>query len=284
MAGSKPVRLNGAVVAITGGARGIGLAIAEALRAEGARISIGDVDERLAQQEARRLGAFAHRLDVRQRDSFAEFLHATEAALGPVDILVNNAGIMPMGGFLDEETTISEAQIDINFRGVIHGMQLALPGMLARRRGHVINVASMAGRFAIPGAAIYCGTKHAVVGMTEAVAGEYRDSGIHFTIIMPSKVLTELSSGTDAANPGIPSVTPQEVAVAVVSAVKKPRLRLAVPDYLQAAHAFYGLVPSWLQERGRRLMGDTGILTKLDHAARGNYEKRLATLSEKAKA
>lgn len=278
----KPVKLKNAVVAITGGARGIGLAIAEAMRAEGARISIGDVDVALAQKEAARLGAFAHVLDVRSHDSFAAFLRATEAELGPVDILVNNAGIMPMGAFLDESAGITDAQIDINFRGVIHGMQLAMPGMLARRRGHVVNVASMAGRFAIPGAAIYCGTKHAVVGMTEAVAGEHRDSGVNFSMIMPSKVLTELSSGTDAANPGIPSVTPQEVAAAVVNAVKKPRLHIAVPDYLQTAHALYGLVPAWLQERGRRVMGDTGILTKLDHSARGAYAKRLDALSSKS--
>lgn len=282
MSASTPVKLNGAVVAITGGARGIGLAIAEALRAEGARISIGDVDLALAQQEAKRLGAYAHLLDVRRRDSFDAFLRATEAALGPVDILVNNAGIMPMGAFLDEEAALSDAQIDINFRGVIHGMQLAMPGMLARRRGHIVNIASMAGRFAIPGAAIYCGTKHAVAGMTEAVAGEHRGSGVHFTIIMPSKVLTELAAGTDAANPGIPSVTPQDVAAAVVSAVKKPRLQMAVPDYLQTAHALYGLAPAWLQERGRRLLGDTGILTRLDHAARSGYSRRLAALSGKS--
>lgn len=279
----KAVKLKNAVVAITGGARGIGLAIAEAMQAQGARISIGDVDVALAEKEAARLGAFAHKLDVRSHESFAGFLNATEAALGPVDILVNNAGIMPMGAFLDEKLSISDAQIDINFRGVIHGMQLALPGMLARRRGHIVNVASMAGRFAIPGAAVYCGTKHAVVGMTEAVAGEHRDSGVNFTLIMPSKVLTELSSGTDAANPGIPSVTPQDVAAAIVNAVKKPRLHIAVPDYLQAAHAFYGLIPAWLQDRGRRVFGDTGILTKLDHAARGSYDKRLAALSGKAK-
>lgn len=281
MPNSNPVTLKGAVVAVTGGARGIGLATSEALHAEGACVSIGDVDIALAEKEAARLGAYAHVLDVRQRESFAEFLRATETALGPIDILINNAGIMPMGAFLDESLAISDAQIDINFRGVIHGMQLAMPGMLARQRGHIINVASMAGRFAVPGIAIYCGTKHAVVGMTEAVAGEHRDSGVNFTIIMPSKVLTELSSGTDEANPGIPSVTAQDVAAAVVSAVKKPRLHIAVPDYLQTAHSLYGLVPSWLQERGRRLLGDTNILHKLDYSARSHYVKRLAALSEK---
>lgn len=281
MSHAKPVKLKGAVVVVTGGARGIGLAIAEALRAEGAQISIGDVDATLARQSADRLGGFAHVLDVRQRDSFAAFLQATETALGPIDILINNAGIMPMGAFLDETAGISDAQIDINFRGVIHGMQLALPGMLQRRRGHIVNVASMAGRFAIPGAAIYCGTKYAVIGMTESVAGEHRDSGVNFTLVMPSKVLTELSSGTDSANPGIPSVTPQDVAAAVVHALKKPRLHIAVPDYLQTAHALYGLVPAWLQERGRRLLGDTGILTSLDVAARRSYDQRLAGLAEK---
>lgn len=282
MSGNKPVLLKNAVVAITGGARGIGLAIAEALHAEGARISIGDVDVELARKEATRLNAYSHVLDVRRHDSFSAFIDATESTLGPVDILINNAGIMPMGAFLDEPQGITDAQIDINFRGVIHGMQLALPGMLARRRGHIVNIASMAGRFSIPGAAVYCGTKHAVVGMTEAVAGEHRDSGVNFSLIMPSKVLTELSSGTDAANPGIPSVTPQEVAAAVLAVIRKPRLHVAVPDYLQTAHAFYGLVPAWLQERGRRLIGDTGILTRLDHSARDNYSKRLDALSGKA--
>lgn len=273
--------LKDAVVAITGGARGIGLAIAEALHAQGARIAIGDVDLALAQQQADRLGGFAHPLDVRQKDSFAAFLQATEAALGPLDVLVNNAGIMPMGGFLDETDAVSDAQIDINLRGVIHGMKLALPGMLARRRGHIVNVASMAGRFAIPGASVYCGTKFAVVGLTEAVAGEFRDSGVDFTAILPSKVLTELSSGTDAANPGIPSVTPEDVAAAVADAIRKPRLFLAVPDYLQAAHALYGLTPAWLQVRGRRLLGDTGILTRLDHGARRAYVQRVARLADK---
>jgi len=164
MAGSKPLNLDGAVVAVTGGARGIGLAITEAMLAAGARVSIGDVDVELAKAEAKRLGAHAEKLDVRNRESFAIFLESTRQALGPIDVLVNNAGIMPMGAFTDEDPALADAQIDINFRGVIYGMQLALPEMLSRRRGHVVNIASLAGRFAIPGAAVYTGTKaaHAV--------------------------------------------------------------------------------------------------------------------------
>lgn len=283
MAGSKPLNLDGAVVAVTGGARGIGLAITEAMLAAGARVSIGDVDVELAKKEAKRLGVHAEKLDVRNRESFAAFLASTREALGPIDVLVNNAGIMPMGAFTDEDPALADAQIDINFRGVIYGMQLALPEMLARRRGHIVNIASLAGLFAIPGAAVYTGTKYAVVGMTEAVAAENRDSGVSFTAIMPSKVTTELASGTDDAGRGIPAVSPQDVAAAVVNAVKHPRLMVAVPDYLQTAHALYGLVPGWLQERGRRLLGDNRILTSLDHAAHASYGNRIAALAVKSK-
>lgn len=276
-----PVKLKGAVVAVTGGARGIGLAIAEALKTQGAQVSIGDLDVVLAKKEAKRLGTFAHKLDVRSSESFAEFLRATENELGPIDILINNAGIMPLGAFLEESMAITDAQIDINFRGIIYGMKLALPSMLYHRSGHIINIASLAGRFAIPGAAIYSGTKHAVVGLTEALAGEHRDSGVHFTVIMPSKVLTELSSGTNDADAGIPAVTPPKVAEAVISAIKKPRLFIAVPNYLQTAHGLYEMMPEWLKVRGRRLMGDTGVLTNLDLTARKGYDKRLAGLLRK---
>jgi NADP-dependent 3-hydroxy acid dehydrogenase YdfG len=277
---SKPLNLKGAVIAITGGARGIGLATAKALTTAGARVSIGDVDLELARQAAQQHGLHAAHLDVRDPASFAEFLASTEAALGPLDVLVNNAGIMPMGGFLEESPGLSDAQIDINFRGVIHGMRAALPGMLARGRGHLINVASLAGRFAIPGAAIYCGTKFAVVGMTEAVAGEYRDSGVNFTVIMPSAVSTELTSGTSEASKGmLPVVSPEDVANAIVGAIRAPRLMVAVPDYLNKAHAFYGLMPQGLVDAGRRFMDDRRLLTKLDHAAHAGYDKRIKGLA-----
>lgn len=269
--------LHGRTVAITGGARGIGLAIAEALTASGARVVIGDIDLPLAQQQAQRLGARAAHVDVRDPESFRQFIAEAEAE-GPLYGLVNNAGIMPMGRFLDEDPALADAQIDINFRGVIHGMRAALPGLLARGSGHVVNIASLAGRFALPGSAIYSGTKFAVVGLTEAVAGEYRDSGVHFTCIMPSKVLTELTSGTEEAASIIPAVTPEQVAASVVAALHRPRLMVAVPDYLQLAHAAYTLIPGWLQQQGRRLIDDNRIINKLDHAAHAGYARRIDAL------
>jgi NAD(P)-dependent dehydrogenase (short-subunit alcohol dehydrogenase family) len=280
---TSPVNLQGAVVAITGGARGIGLAIAEALSAAGARVSLGDVDVALAKKEAKRLGAFAHVLDVRKRDSFAEFLRATTAALGPVTVLVNNAGIMPMGSFLDEDPALSDAQIDINFRGVLIGMQSALPAMIASGHGHIVNVASLCGRFALPGAAVYCGTKFAVVGMTETVAAEYRDSGVNFTVIMPSAVRTELISGSDTASRGLPVVSPEEVAAAVVHSIQAPRLFVAVPGYMETARTVYDMLPERVRDMGRRLIDDHRLLKKLDRKAHASYDQRIAELAEAKK-
>ncbi|OTG66497.1 SDR family oxidoreductase [Acinetobacter silvestris] len=276
----KKQKLKGKVIAITGAARGIGLATAEALIQQGAQVSIGDIDLELAQREAQRIGAQAFYVDVRDRNSFSQFIHNTIQYYGSLYSLINNAGIMPMGAFLDEEPALADAQIDINFRGVIYGMQLALPELLKNGVGHIVNIASLAGRFALPGSAVYSGTKFAVVGLTEAVAGEYRNSKIQFTAIMPSKVLTELTTGTDQASKTIPSVTPQQVAHAVVSALLKPQLFIAVPDYLQSVHRAYGLLPQWAQRGARRMLGDDGILTKLDHQAHSGYANRINELAK----
>jgi len=276
--------LRGKVVAVTGGARGIGLEIAKALTEQGAQVSIGDIDEKLAQHAARPLGAHAVKLDVRDRESFAAFLDATRKALGPIDVLVNNAGIMPMGAFLDEPPELSAAQVDINFWGVIHGMQLALPEMLERGSGHIVNIASLAGRFGIPGAVVYTGTKFAVVGMTEAADAEYRGRGVSFTAVMPSKVRTELASGTDEAGKGIPAVGPEDVAAAVVEALKRPQLFVAVPFFLKPAAAVFQLAPEWLVRLGRRAIGDNRILSKLDRGGRRDYERRLDALARPAAA
>ena len=162
------IDLGGAVVAITGGAQGIGRATARAFVARGARVAIGDLDVGLAEKTAAELGVFAHPLDVSDQESYAGFVAAVEAELGPVDVLVNNAGIMPNGGFLELDERLDRATMEINVFGVLHGMRLVLPGMLQRGRGHVVNVASLAGKFPVPGLAVYNASKFAVVGLTAA--------------------------------------------------------------------------------------------------------------------
>ena len=144
----QPRSLSGKVVAITGGARGIGRATAAALIREGARVAIGDVDAATAQQTAEELGAgtVALELNVTDRESFEGFVSQVEERLGPVDVLINNAGIMPVGRFVDEDDATAARQIDINLHGVIYGTKIALRRMLPRRSGHIVNIASVAGK------------------------------------------------------------------------------------------------------------------------------------------
>ena len=197
MAKQQPRSLSGRVAVVTGGGRGIGKALAAALAAEGARVAIGDVDTQAAEGTAAELGrgVVGLHLDVTDLPGFSAFLDEVERQLGPVDVLVNNAGIMPVTP-LDQESEASVTrQLEINLRAVIHGTQEAIRRMRPRRSGHIVNVASMAGKTGFPNLATYSATKFGVVGLSEAVHFELRDSGIEVSCVMPGVVDTELSAG-----------------------------------------------------------------------------------------
>ena len=163
--------MTGKVVAITGGGRGIGRAIAQALVREGARVAVGDLDRESAEQTAEALGAPAVGLplDVTDHAGLIAFLDEVEQRLGPLDVVVNNAGIMPVTPLADESADSIARQLDLNLRAVIHGTQEAMRRMVPRRTGHIVNVSSVAGRSGFPHLATYCATKHGVVGLSEAV-------------------------------------------------------------------------------------------------------------------
>jgi len=187
--------LAGQTAAITGAARGIGRGTAQALTRAGMRVAIGDLDIEAARATAGELGptAIALSLDVTERESFTRFLDDTESQLGPVDVLINNAGIMQVGRFMDEDDLTARRMIDINLHGVILGTKLALERMVPRGRGHIVNISSQAGKFGAPGGATYSATKHAVVGLTEAVRGELRLMGatdVQLSYVMPFVVNT----------------------------------------------------------------------------------------------
>ena len=273
----EPRSLAGKVIAITGAARGIGKATASALRREGARVAIGDLDLELARGTADELGGgtIALELDVTRRDSFARFLEQVEAELGPLDVLVNNAGIMPIGPFLAEDDLTAQRMIDINFHGVIYGMKLALPGMVERGSGHVVNIASQAGKSGIPGGATYCGTKHAVVGLSEAVYYEMQEADVDVTCVMPAIVNTELTDGVVMAR-GVKKVEPEDVANAIVAALKVPKLEVFVPAYSGVIAKFASAVPRRGREAIARLFKVDKVLTEADPVARAAYEDRAA--------
>ncbi|MBK5116950.1 MAG: SDR family NAD(P)-dependent oxidoreductase, partial [Thermoleophilia bacterium] len=168
MARKQVKSVSGQVVAITGGAQGIGKSTAAALIRRGARVAIGDLNQELAEKTASELGGncVAFELDVTSRPSFEAFLDAAETELGPVDVVINNAGIMPLNMLSDEPDEIAKLQIDINLHGVIFGTKIAIARMVPRAKGHIVNIASQAGKAGFPGGATYCATKHAVVGLS----------------------------------------------------------------------------------------------------------------------
>ncbi|HYF24372.1 MAG TPA: SDR family NAD(P)-dependent oxidoreductase [Baekduia sp.] len=242
------------VVVITGGARGIGLATARALSASGARVAIGDLDGDLAAREAGRLGGFGAALDVTDEASFAAFLDHVRREVGPLDVLVNNAGIMPTGPFLAQPPELAEQLLAVNVLGTARGCRLVLPEMLARGRGQVVNVASVAGRSVAAGMATYCASKHAVVGLTRALRREHAGSGVRFTLVMPSFTNTRLVAGADARR--IPVAEPETVAAAIARAIVTPRDEVITPRSAAVlTHALERLVPRRVGDRLARALG-----------------------------
>jgi NADP-dependent 3-hydroxy acid dehydrogenase YdfG len=269
--------LQGKVVAITGGARGIGRATAQALAREGAKVAIGDLDQPLAEQTAAELGgeAVGLELDVTRRDSFADFLDQVTERLGPVDVLINNAGIMPLGVFAEEDDATARRMVDINLHGVIYGMKLAIPAMQKRGSGHIVNLASQAGKIGLPGGATYCATKHAVVGLSQAVRAEVFESGIEVSVVMPSVVKTELGSGLQET-PGVKQLEPEHVADAIVKTLKFPKFEVWVPAASAVIDRLIHPLPLRAKEAIGRLMKVDKVLAHPDRAARAAYEERAA--------
>jgi NADP-dependent 3-hydroxy acid dehydrogenase YdfG len=268
--------LSGKVVAITGGARGIGKATATALVRKGSRVAIGDLDLALAEQTAAELGGgtIAVALDVTDRHSFAAFLDEAERQLGPLDVVVNNAGIMPVTPFAEESADSVRRQLDINVFGVITGMQLAIERMRPRNSGHIVNLASQAGKGGFPGIATYSGTKHAVVGISEAVRAELRETEIEIACVMPTVVNTELTSGVGQRM--IRPVEASDVADEIVDALEVPRFDVWVPRMNGGFFKAVALMPrSWREALGRFMKVDK-LMTEVDHGARHAYEQRAA--------
>lgn len=270
--------IRGKTVAVTGAARGIGLAIAKALLARGARVVIGDRDvEALHTAVAGLSGrspASGHPLDVTDPESFAAFLDRARAdGGGHIDVLVNNAGVMPVGPFLDQSTAAVRSAVEVNFYGVITGCRLVLPEMVARHAGHIVNIASMAGLVAVPGQAVYAGTKFAVVGLSTALADEFAGRGVHITAVLPTFTDTELISGTTPSAAQQP-VQPEDVAAAVVKALDKPRSQVSVPGWGRRFALAAALLPTggrrWLNKK----VGNDTVFLHLDTAARRAYEHR----------
>lgn len=265
------ISLPGTSVAITGGARGIGYATAKAFLAAGAKVFIGDLDADLAKTAAAELGCAGAGLDVRSRHSFSAFLAGVDPPLG---VLVNNAGIMPAGRFVDESDAVTDAIVGVNLNGVLRGSKLALPGMLQRGSGHIVNVASYLGVVPAAGLATYCATKHAVVGFSESLRDELAGTGVTVTAVLPSAVRTDLVSGVKLGGM-LPTVDPEDIADAVVASCRTRPAIIAVPGWMRSYEAAAAVVPDRLLGAIRGRLTRDRVLRQLDSEARAAYDQRI---------
>ena len=213
-------------------------------------------------------------LDVTDRDSFATFLNkARTDGNCHIDALINNAGVMPVGPFLEQSEQSIRSAIEVNFYCVLTGCQLVLPEIAARRSGHIVNIASLAGMLALPGQIVYAGTKFAVVGLTTAMADEFAPQGVDVSCVMPTFTNTELLTGTHTSSAQKP-VEPEDIAAAVIKVLEKPTTLVSVPPALR----FVSAITPTLAPKARRWlshkMGNDTVFLDFDRTARDGYERR----------
>ncbi|MDC0723148.1 SDR family oxidoreductase [Nannocystis bainbridge] len=185
------------VVLITGASSGIGEATARLLARQGARVVLGARrTERLAalaDEIAGDGGQVRYRqLDVTRREDVAAFVAFAVATFGGIDVVVNNAGVMPLSNLEALKVDEWDRMIDVNIRGVLHGIAAALPVMQQQKRGQFINISSIGGHYVVPTAAVYCATKFAVRAISDGLRQEVGD-GIRVTVISPGVTESELA-------------------------------------------------------------------------------------------
>ena len=182
---------------------------------------------------------------------------------------------MPLAPFVAEPDAVARGQVDINVHGVLHGMKEALARMLPRGRGQIVNIASTAGRVGFAGGATYSGTKHFVVGVSEAVRAEVRGAGIDITCVMPGVVNTELGAGLPQAR-FVGHIEPPMVAEAIVAALRSPRFEVYVPRRIGPLTKAGAAVPTAVRDAFGRLLALDRVLGRPDVEARRAYEQRAA--------
>jgi 3-oxoacyl-[acyl-carrier protein] reductase len=188
--------IDGKVAVVTGAGRGIGRAIAIELGRMGAKVALAARSASELESTAREIGAMASVIptDVRNREEVHKLLDEASTAIGPIDILVNAAGIGIFGSVTEFSDDNYDAILDTNLRSIFLASRFVLPSMISRRTGHIVNIASIAGKVGSATRAVYCASKFGVVGFTESLAEEVRQHGIRVSLICPGSTDTGFSS------------------------------------------------------------------------------------------
>ena len=226
-------RFDDRVVLVTGGASGIGAATAVRLASEGARVAVADIDDVAAKEISASIDGFSVHVDVTDIASVRAGIAEATSALGPIDVLVNNAGGDQIALFVDTDETMWDRALALNLRSTIACTHAVLPGMLERRAGAIVNVASEAGRTGTPGGALYSAAKAGVIGFTKAIARESATRGVRCNAVAPGPIDTPLLSRTaEAAGVLGARIREKMIAATLVSRAGRPEEVAAAIAYL----------------------------------------------------
>jgi NAD(P)-dependent dehydrogenase (short-subunit alcohol dehydrogenase family) len=221
-------------VVVTGGANGIGAALARRFATEGARVVVADLDEEPLMRVAADVGGLGVPTDVRDEHQIASLVAAAESQFGPIDLFCSNAGIVVPGGE-DASDAAWERSIGVNVLAHVYAARVLVPRMLARGEGYLLNTASAAGLLTQIGSAPYSVTKHAAIALAEWLSITYGDAGLKVSVLCPQAVRTNMTAGTvEGGVAGVDGMLePDEVADAVIAG-------LAAESFLILPHPVVG--------------------------------------------
>ena len=253
--------MRGRVALVTGASSGIGRALALRLAAEGMRVALvarrRDDLESLAAEIARDGGeACALPCDVECAAEVAATAHAALARFGAVDLLVNNAGYGHHRAFLDWDLDDMERMMRVNYLGTLRFTKALLPGMVERRRGSLVFVASVAGKIATPDETAYCASKFAMVGLAQALSLEVEDAGVHVMVVCPGVIRTPFFD--EEALSRMPPVSLRSMTAvegmvdAIVDGLARGKREVTYPRSIAAAYVVQALAPGFMRRQVKR--------------------------------
>ena len=260
--------LRGKRVLITGGARGIGLALARRLAREGATLLLADLDARALDESAASIratgaGAFGFPVDVTDTLSIAALRDAVHGEGGPIDVLVNNAGVVFGGPFLEVPLARHVTTYRVNVEGLVAMTHAFLPDLLEREDAHLVNVSSASGFLALPHGTTYASSKWAVIGFSESLRSELKLGGndhVGVTTVCPSYVTTGLFDGVRAPFL-VPLLTPEKLAEKVTRAILDDRPWVRLPWMVKLTPFLKGVLPAAVFDSTARLLGVSTSMT-----------------------